>query len=234
MMTRKILTWSCAVVAGAAILVPQRASATVLISLSAGNSDISGFPGAYGEVLVTRTSPTTADITLTALSHSPYAYLFGDGSTLGLNVNSTSFSASVISFGQPPQPGHTTPDFSVQYGSQQVDGQGNFNVTFNNMDGSNKAVSSLTVQLTDLSGTWASDSAVLIRNGPNTTDNFAAGHVFVYDSSYIPISGTNTGYAGGNSEVEFGPVPEPSTLILGISGVVGFGLTRVLRRLRRA
>src|SRR6516225_10309705 len=89
MMTRKILTWSCAVVAGAAILVPQRASATLTLGL--GNSGISPtYPSPYGTVAVTLLDSTHADVTFTptaTASPGGWHYFIGGAQMADLNVN---------------------------------------------------------------------------------------------------------------------------------------------------
>src|SRR5690242_19780933 len=76
------------------ILVGSVASADTFTSIiNSGNSAISGFPGPYGTVLVTLTSPTMATITFTSNT----GFLFGGVSAADVNINATSFTESFVS-----------------------------------------------------------------------------------------------------------------------------------------
>src|SRR5437667_11310179 len=56
-------------------------------NLTNGNSAISGYPGPYASVLVSRLTTTTATITFASLINSVNIYLFGDDCTVAVNVN---------------------------------------------------------------------------------------------------------------------------------------------------
>jgi hypothetical protein len=91
-------------------------------------------------------------------------------------------------------------------------------------------VTSLQFTLTIGSGTWANDASVLTPNGSGYV---TAGHVFPSpnppDGMTNPY-GVNTGFAGnGPSSV----IPEPSSIALGLIGLVGLGLTQIRRLVRR-
>src|SRR5262249_37331442 len=68
-------------------------------SLTNPNSALSGLSGPFGEVSINLTNSTHATVTFTSDIVGSNVYLFGDGSSVGLNVNSTSFSVSGISCG---------------------------------------------------------------------------------------------------------------------------------------
>src|SRR5216683_1185551 len=81
----------------------------ISFDLTVGNPAISGFTGPYANVVVNRTSTTTATITMSSYTVGGNIYLFGDGGTIGLNVNSSNFTLSSIlarmSAGQISSPG---------------------------------------------------------------------------------------------------------------------------------
>src|SRR5438552_6012668 len=135
------IKYIAAVLIGIAGLGLQQAKADTFDSvLNFGNSAISGFPGPYGTVHIDLVGQT-ATITFTASS----GYLFGDGSSVGVNVNASSFSEAIVSDA-------AFKDFS----SGNVDGLGQFNLTIDNNDGFAQAVSTITFTVTNISGTWLS------------------------------------------------------------------------------
>ena len=216
-------------VGGLLVVFSQQTRADVItISLANPNPAISGFAAPYGTVTVNRTSSTTADITLTSNTVGGFTYLFGDGGTIGLNVNATNFSWTNISGSNSSGTGFS-PWSLVSVKSGQEDGFGTFNFQVNSFDGFDHAIDKLTLTLTDTSGMWSSASNVLT---PNSGGSTVAAHVYITAS---PANQTNgaivTGYAGNgtNSSV----VPEPSSLALGLFGVVALSLTQIRRWIRR-
>jgi hypothetical protein len=69
---------------------------TLSFDLTQGNPGIPGFTGPYANVNINLTSSTTATITFTSLTNSGNIYLMGDGSTVALNVNASSFTVGTI------------------------------------------------------------------------------------------------------------------------------------------
>jgi hypothetical protein len=209
--------------------IPNLARAdSITYILSNPNPAIQGFTGPYGSVTITTTGANTATVTLTSNTVGSNIYLFGGAGTLGLNVNASKFTASNI---VGTNPNNTFQNWKLTgTGSGNEDGFGSFNFQVNSFDGFAHAINSLTLTLTNNSGTWASASNVLTPNTPGGST--VGAHVFVTSN---PPNGANgalvTGYAGNGTNS--GIVPEPSSVALGLIGLVGLGLTQFRRIIRR-
>jgi hypothetical protein len=201
------------------------AQSTFTSTITSGNSALSGFPGPYGTVLVTLTSATTATITFTADA----GFLFGDSSSADVNLSATSTETFVSATGP-----NTPPSF-VGFGSGNVDGLGTFTSTLDLFDGFTQAASTITFDVTNTSGTWATASAVLTGNN---LGNDAAAHIFVCsDPTCAAAAGAGvTGFASeaGNSSANSAssPVPEPGSIMLfgSLLGVVAATLRKRMAR----
>jgi hypothetical protein len=202
-----------------ALLAASQAKADITgFDIGEGNTAISGFPGPYAHVQVNLTDSTHATITFTSLSAAGNIYLMGDGGTVAVNVNASSwtigsFSASNAGTGFTPGP-------LSDGGSGNQDGFGSFNQTVNSFDGFTHSSDSISFILTDTGGTWASAANVLT---PNANGSEAATHIFVTSS---PANAANGALATG-----FAAVPEPSTLIAGALLLLPFGAStlRIVR-----
>ena len=187
-------------------------------NLTNGNPAISGYPGPYANVLVNRLTTTTATITFTSLINSGNIYLFGDGSTVAVNVNAASWTLGTI-IGLNAGIGFSPGPFS-DAGSQNVDGLGIFNQTIDSFAGFTHASDSVSFMLSDTSGTWTSAANVLIAN---SNGFLAAAHIFVTE---FPANTSNgalaTGFAAG--------VPEPGTVGLVALGALGLAVAVRKRR----
>lgn len=206
----------------------QSASA-INYSLSLGNPDISAFTGPFGGVNVTLNNSTHATITFTAASVGAYNYLFGDGGTVGVNVNASSWTLGSVTASNPnafvSPSGPTNPNG----GSGNEDGFGVFNQRIDSFDGFTHASASVSFTLTDLSGTWASDADVLTAN---SFGNFVAAHTFIANAD-----GSNTGvtgYAAGNTPGGSTPgVPDGGSTVAFLGcGLAGIGV--VSRKFRKS
>jgi hypothetical protein len=227
----RALAWTFALAIAALAFGPGTAKATISFDLDTGNSAISGFTGPYATVSVTLVDPTHATITFTSQTHDGNIYLLGDGSSVAVNVNATTFTLGTIT-GSNAGTGFTPGPYS-DGGSGNVNGFGVFNQTINSFDGFTHSSDTITFALTNTSGTWSGDANVLTANSNGA---LAAAHIFVTSS---PANASNgalaTGFAagsgGGNPPQE---VPAPPGLLLLASGVPALFLGRLLRRRKAA
>jgi hypothetical protein len=201
----------------------QQAKADVCnFTLGVGNAAISGYTGPYASATIDLTSATTATVTFTSLTNSGNIYLFGDGGSVALNVNATTFSVSGIT-GSNSGTGFT-PGPYAQGAAGNEDGFGSFNLTINSDDGFTSSSDSITFTLTNTSGAWASCHDVLVANASGFS---LAAHIFV---TSFPANAANgalaTGFAadgggGGNG------VPDGGTTVMLLGVALGaLGMAR--------
>jgi hypothetical protein len=188
----------------------------------------SGFPAPYGTVNVSL-SGATATFTFTAATNSSnggdsFTYGFMDSSSAGLNVNSANFTynndATLTQAGFAPH----APSVASTGNPGQVDGWGTFNFAIDMQDGSGSAAASIMFSITDNTGSWVHATDVLT---PNDGGNQVVAHVVPFDNTTQTLFNNNTGFATA------GPAsPEPASIVIGLTSVAGFGLTRLIRRRR--
>jgi len=187
--------------------VPSASADSIGFDIGFPNAALAPFPSPYAHVDVNRTSTTTAIITFTGLTTGGFTYSFGAAQAIDINVNATTFTVGVPIGGSlgAPSPGN-------------VSSFGAFNVTLDNSDGFNDRFSTVNFGITDTSGTWASASDVLLAN----SDGFrAAAHIFVTAAS-CGSEACVTGFAGDGG---LNATPEPATLLLVASSLLGLGFT---------
>src|SRR6267143_408413 len=167
------LKYIAAVLIAIAGLGLQAKADTISFNLTVSNF---GFTGPYAMVTVNRTDTTHATITFTSLTNGSNIYLMGDGSTVALNVNATTFTCGTVT-GTNAGTGFTPGPFTTNIAAgQQIDGFGKVNFTIDSMDGYTHTSDTVSFTLTNGSGTWATASNVMIANAQGT---FAASHILV-------------------------------------------------------
>jgi hypothetical protein len=190
-------------------------------SLDTGNSAISGFTGPYGTVTVTLVNSTTATITFTSSTNSGNIYLFGDGGSVAVNLNASTFTVSNIT-GSNSGTGFTPGPYTFA-GAGVEDGFGSFNLTINSFDGFTHSSDSITFTVTNTSGTWGSDADVLIANASGFD---AAAHIFV---TTFPANASNSALATGFAAETGGGtgVPDGGTTVMLLGAALGaLGMAR--------
>jgi len=231
----KLLKYITLGVALCAAFTLQSAKAVTFPStLNVGNEAIDQFGSDFGTVDLVLNTPTTATVTFTSNISGDPAFLFGDGSTVAVNVNvtGTGFTITDIS-GTQVGTGFDTPIFSVANppGTSNVDGLGSFNGVIDTHDGFKEATHIVSFTLTNLGGTWASAGDVLVANS-NGFD--AAAHIFVTSNGEGGINQANGAIATGFAGEAEGPFHVPDSgmtaMLLG-SSLVGLGaLRRFIKR----
>lgn len=191
-----------------------KASADYTFDLGLGNTAISGFAGPYATVDVALVDSTHANITFTSLANNGYIYLMGDGGSVGVNVNASSWTLGAIT-GSNAGTGFSPGPYSNGGGGNE-DGWGSFNQTINSFGGYKNTSDTISFGLTNNSGTWANATDVLTGNA---SGYLAAAHIFVAsDPANASGQALATGFAanGGSSSV-----PEPGSLVILSSFLLG-------------
>jgi hypothetical protein len=199
-----------------------------LVTGNNGSPGISGYTGPYAHVNVHLTDSQDATVTFTSLTNSGNIYLMGDGGSVAVNVNASSWTLGTITgsnAGTGFNPGQPYSDG----GAGNEDGFGSFNQTINSFDGFGHSSDTISFTLTNTGGTWSDASTVLTGNSDGHS---AAAHIFVTTS---PANASNTalatGYATDGPTVS--PLPEPGPFLgAGVVTLIGLGYT--WRRRRRA
>ena len=219
---RWLRLFAAAAAAALTIWAGVASAAPFCFDLGVADAGLSGFAGPYAATCVVLTGSNTATVTFTSDVVAGNIYLMGDGGSVDVNVNATTFSISGI-FGTNAGTGFTPGPFT-NAGSGIVDVFGSFNQTVNGFDGYTRSADTISFTLTDTSGTWASASDVLTANAAGF---LAATHVFVTsfpaDASNIALG---IGFAAGPGP---SPAPEPATLALiglGLAALAGYAGAR--------
>jgi len=220
----------------ATLVLPAISFGAISIDLGVPNAALSVYPGPYATLTVDRTDATHAIITLTRINPAGNDdYLIGNGSSLALNVNGSysivgdTAAANIqgITTTQPADAWFDTPgpfDYPNSLPANVSD-FGSFSLVIDNFDGAKHSASSMSFTLLNTSGTWSSDSDVLVNNAAGFQ---AATHIFVFDQTNYSAGAVVTGFAG-NGTLDEGPLlPEPTSIVAWLLGAGGLGF--ILRR----
>jgi hypothetical protein len=191
----------------------QQAKADTTYTLSQGNTAISGFPGPYATATVHLVDSTHATVTFTSLTAAGNIYLFGDGGSVAVNVNATTFTVSGIS-GSNAGTGFTPGPYSFS-GSGNEDGFGVFNAKIDSFDGFTHSSDHISFTLTNVSGTWASSDVVLIAGSGG---NIVGAHIFVTSS---PANAANGAIATGFAANGGATIPDGGTTVMLLGAALG-------------
>ena len=199
----------------------QQAKADFIFQLTVPNSGLSGFPGPYATVDVHLTDPTHATISFTSLTSGTNIYLFGGVNAVDVNVNATSW--TIGTFVATNAGTGFTPGPLSDGGSGTVDGFGVLNQTVNSFDGFTHASDFISFTLTNTSGTWASDTTVLVANNQGV---FGAAHIFV-TTTIGGVNASNSALVTGFAANGGSTVPDGGTTVMLLGAALGaLGMAR--------
>jgi protein with PEP-CTERM/exosortase system signal len=225
----KIKYIAAALVAIAGLGLQQAKADSITFNLTTSNI---GFSGNLISVTVNRTSTTSATITFNSLTSGGHTFLMqGSNGAAGVNVNASSFAIGGFSFVSAstvyPAGGFQPQGGLSDGGAGNEDGFGSFNQTVNATDGTAQAMTQLSFTLTNISGTWATASAVLTGNAQGF---LAAAHIVPFNSNDV-VNGhelvpPGTGYAAGNGTSTSVPDGGATVMLLGVA----FGALGMARR----
>jgi VPDSG-CTERM motif len=175
---------------------------------TAGGNTVGGFAGPFGTVNVSL-SGQVATITFTGLN----GFQFGDGSSVGVNVNSTSFTEAIIS----------DSDFKAfDLSNGNVDGLGDFNLVVNNNNFS-MGFNTISFSVTNTGTAWGSAADVLAFNSQTMNGGPFDAEAHVRQSVGNPQGLTGfAGESGGGTTV-----PDGGTTVMLLGSALGvLGLIR--------
>ena len=216
-----------AVLAAGVSLVALAASAHADVVYTLGTSNTAGLgAGPYGFLDLHLIDSTHAELNFfSGKNGGGFTYVFGEA---GANINAATFGVTgSVSFTMAAGDVQT-PTFTQSSGN--MDGWGSFNFRETpSPNGFSDAVTALSVEIHNTSGTWATQDDVLAMDNK---DQFAAEHFFANGNSAF---NTNSSHCDSSTDcpipgTQAAPVPEPGSLAIFGSAILGFGLVGWFRR----
>ena len=202
------------------------ASADTMYTIAINNGGFGNPPGPYGFATVHLVSSTEATITFTSNQVGSNVYLMGDGGSVGFNTNGAVTVQSIVGSNKYTDSGFGafTPGVYTAAGAGNEDGFGFFLQTINSFDGYQHSSTTITVDITLNSGSWASSASVLTANSQGNT---VAVHTFLaVDNGNGTISNTgSTGFSTNGTP----SVPDGGATLM-LLGCALVGLQTLRRR----